>query len=92
MKFASVDAIELFCGASAKLCTPQKFGEHLGLTIVERIMDIVFEIVANSTQIQKKINNELIERNLIYPRAYRCNESYHFEGIEYGAKCSCKVN
>jgi hypothetical protein len=91
LKWAGLDAIQPFCGFSADLCTPERIGNHLGLTVPERPVDIVFETVRNTTATVAIINNRSVEMNASNPRAFRCYESYHFEDIEYGDKCSCTV-
>ena len=97
--------MQSFCGVPSKKCTPYDFGKHIGLTVRERPFDIFFKIQpSNTTQLDVTIEKKYInttstiktvnEQHRIVPmnaKFHRCNESYQYGEIDYGAKCSCKA-
>ena len=105
LKLYGSDALQSFCGVASKKCTPYDFGKHIGLTVRERPFDIYFKIQpSNITRLDVTIEKKYInststtrtvnEEHRIVPmnaKFHRCNESYQYGEIDYGAKCSCKA-
>lgn len=73
--------------------------DYLGLIVAERPFDIHvvltnfteytvdFEIINNNSKQSKSL---LIKP--VKPVYYKCNETYQYGDLDYGAKCSCKVS
>lgn len=91
------------CNRPSKACTNHHFLNFLGLEVAHRPFDIDFHLISTEKTIEKQIaysnysdeitpvtkrTVELIPKSF---KTYRCNESYEFVDVEYGAKCSCKV-
>ncbi len=103
MKIYGDDALQGLCGMSAKSCNGQNIGDFLGLKVNLRPMDIKFTLLdEKQIKVEREItyfvdNKELkktkqFDIKPILPEYHACNESFQYGDLEYGAKCSCKVN
>lgn len=62
----------------------------LNNTNVEFIHSIT-QTTVDDDKIESRATNDFLIKP-VSPRYHRCNESYQYGDLDYGAKCSCKVN
>jgi hypothetical protein len=87
------------CGVKAIYCTPSKMMEYLGLVVPEKPFDIYAKIT-NLTEynidLEFELNGSIRNKNYLIkpakPKHHRCNETYQYGDLDYGAKCGCKVS
>jgi hypothetical protein len=103
VKLYGSDSLQAICGASVKMCTPKQLTENIGLTVPERPFDIYFDmqplhlnsLTINHSKMYKngtKLPEEALTIKPILPDHYKCNETFQYGTMDFGAKCSCKVN
>lgn len=106
LKFYGSDALHGFCGVASKECTPEQFGKHIGLAVTQRPFNMYFKVTddkqsrfVTAKQSYKNPSVGLTDEQTnvfnITPLSmpfHRCNESYQYGDLDYGAKCSCKVS
>ena len=98
IKLYCEDAIMSICGVKAIYCTPSKMMEYLGLVVPEKPFDI-YAIITNlteyNTDLEFDLNGSIQNKNYLIkpanPKYHRCNETYKYGDLDYGAKCGCKV-
>lgn len=103
MKLYGSDALHGFCGVPSKSCMPDTFVKHIGQEVAERPFNMYFKLdtptglrqinvlYVNQSEIVQSENVSYLIKT-VNPHYHRCNESFKYGDLEYGAKCSCKVS
>lgn len=102
VKLYGSDSLQAICGATVKMCTPKQFTTNIGLIVPERPFDIYFEmepLYSDEFKINHSISypnrtalpEETIPIKPLMPDNYKCNQTFQYGTMDFGAKCSCKV-
>ena len=73
---------------------------YLGLVVSNRPFDIYtkpsnlteYSLPNYQVSIDKKYESRSLTIKPVKPKFHRCNETYQYGDLDYGAKCSCKVS
>ncbi|CAF1006470.1 unnamed protein product [Brachionus calyciflorus] len=102
VKLYGSDALQGFCGVPSKQCTPEIYVNHMGLVVTQNPFKVDFYINKTHEEIIpirqiREVMVDVVKEEThdftiqpILPKYYKCNESFQFGDLDFGAKCSCK--